>query len=254
MKRLSAHLGLAMTRIVTMMALTGAMLLGVASSPSRAEVKYLTEGPGFIEITGDDYDLWRAGNLVPRPNLPNGACVPVVQGGCHCPNANASGTVTTERRIVLLASFRPVCPAAGTLIGRATVTPGKREQNMHGFTEMRFGPDFTEWRRENRTEKKSATIRWEYKTIPQSLTGGQKVIIQVTGGVVAASPADAADGIVLSGVVAVWGDVDVQVAQQADRGHPVGRYEFTVRPNARAVEIHIGGAPAGTGAIWKYGP
>lgn len=79
------------------------------------------------------------------------------------------------------------------------------------------------------------------------------MVIQVTGGVVEESPPGAADGIALSGVVALYGDVDITVTQQADRAHPTGRYEFVVKPNARAVEIHIGGAPAGTGAIGKYG-
>jgi hypothetical protein len=79
------------------------------------------------------------------------------------------------------------------------------------------------------------------------------IVITVTGGIVQESPKGVADGITLSGVVFVRGDIDMKNSQQADRAHPIGRYEFVVKPNARSIEIHLGGAPMGTFAIWKYG-
>jgi hypothetical protein len=88
--------------------------------------------------------------------------------------------------------------------------------------------------------------------VPRSLSPGQAVTITVTGGVAAESPKGAADGLVFAGAVAVYGDVTVKTAQQADRGHATGQYEFVVNPNAKNVEIHLGGSPVGTGIIWKY--
>lgn len=64
----------AMMRMALMIAIRGTMLLGVASTPSHAEVKYITDGAGMIEITGSDYDIWKAGNLVPRPPAPRILC------------------------------------------------------------------------------------------------------------------------------------------------------------------------------------
>lgn len=80
----------------------------------------------------------------------------------------------------------------------------------------------------------------------------EPVAITVTVGVISESPPGAGDGLALSGVVAIYGDVTVKSAQQADRGHPTGQYEFIVDDNAQDVEIHLGGAPAGSAATWKY--
>jgi hypothetical protein len=66
------------------------------------------------------------------------------------------------------------------------------------------------------------------------------------------SPKDASVGCAHAGAVAVYGDITMKSAQAADRGRPVGRYEFVVNPNAQSVEIHLGGAPMTTGAVWKY--
>lgn len=87
----------------------------VAIVSARADVKYLPEGPGFIEITGAEYDLWRAGNLQPSTKWPHGACVTIAQGGCHCPNPNASGNVTSEQRILLVARRVDRCPGIPSL-------------------------------------------------------------------------------------------------------------------------------------------
>jgi hypothetical protein len=104
-------------RSMLMAAVALFMMQVVGNAPAHADVKYLPEGPGFIEITGNDFDLWRQGNLVPRPDLPNGPCKPIIQGGCHCPNTSASGTVGSERRIVLLARKVDRCPGIASFTG-----------------------------------------------------------------------------------------------------------------------------------------
>jgi hypothetical protein len=102
-------------------ALTVVALQGVVNSPASADVKYIPDAPGFIEITGTDYDRWRAGNLQPSTDRPHGACVTIPQGGCHCPNPNASGSVPMERRILLVARRVDRCPGIPSL---ATGTHG----------------------------------------------------------------------------------------------------------------------------------
>lgn len=88
----------------------------VTVAPASAEVRYLPEAPGFIEITGADYDLWRAGNLRPDDShRPHGACVTIPQGGCHCPDSAASGDVGTGKRVVLMARRVARCPEAPSL-------------------------------------------------------------------------------------------------------------------------------------------
>ena len=79
----------------------------MAAAPALSDVKYLPEAPGFIEITGADYDLWRAGNL-------NNRCVPIMQGGCHCPDTNASGDDGVRKRAVFVARRVDRCPGPVT--------------------------------------------------------------------------------------------------------------------------------------------
>jgi hypothetical protein len=95
-------------------------------------------------------------------------------------------------------------------------------------------------------------VRWDYRGIPKSITPGETIIITVTGGVESESPKGAGDGLALSGVVSIGGDIVMRDAQQADRGHKIGKYEFVVNPNAKLVTIDIGGAPMGTAAKWVY--
>ena len=95
-------------------------------------------------------------------------------------------------------------------------------------------------------------IVWNYADVPGALEPGKAYTITVTGGVESETPKGAGDGFVLSGVVAVFGDASMTSEQHAHRGQPVGKFVFKVNPNARNVEIHLGGYPMGTGAIWKY--
>lgn len=141
----------------------------------------------------------------------------------------------------------------GTLVGKATVSPVKFEDfGERGFIRTTYAETVATYERDDRANQKKATIVWNYNGVPPTLSPGQAVTITVTGGVISEDPPGAGDGLVLSGVVAIYGDVVVKTAQQADRGHPAGQYEFIVSDNPREVEIHLGGAPVGTGIIWKY--
>ncbi|MGE0423381.1 MAG: hypothetical protein AB7O88_14030 [Reyranellaceae bacterium] len=92
-----------------------AAALLTTAAPALSDVKYLPEAPGFIEITGADYDLWRTGNLRPGANHRiHGACVPILQGGCHCPDSNASGDDAARKRAVFVARHVERCPGLVT--------------------------------------------------------------------------------------------------------------------------------------------
>jgi hypothetical protein len=158
-----------------------------------------------------------------------------------------------------------VKPRPGALTGRVTmIGQDKREEHgRHGTTGrlmaetmVRYTQGENTWERNQFDDKGARThrvmIQWTYGGVPSSLSPGETVTITVTGGMKEEFPAGSGAGYVMSGAVAVYGDVDMISAQQADRGNASGRYQFKVRPNARNVEIHLGGAPAGTGAVWKY--
>lgn len=92
-------------------AIVAAAALLMSAAPALSGVKYLPEAPGFIEITGADYDLWKAGNLKPDANHRlHGACEPILQGGCHCPDTNASGNDSASKRAVFVARRVDRCP------------------------------------------------------------------------------------------------------------------------------------------------
>jgi hypothetical protein len=96
-------------------AIVAAAALLMSAAPALSDVKYLPEAPGFIEITGDDYDRWRAGNLKPdATHRIHGACVPILQGGCHCPDSNASGDDGARKRAVFVARRVDRCPGPVT--------------------------------------------------------------------------------------------------------------------------------------------
>ena len=185
-----------------------------------------------------------------------------IQGGCRALANIESKVAALRNRASRCAEFKGAqlvqgngggAVPAGTLIGQATVSPPKVEDfgEAGSITSTDADTYSTYVRIDNRAQAR-ATITWAYNGVPATLIPGQAVSITVTGGVISESPPGAADGLVLSGVVAIYGDVTVKTAQQADRGHPTGQYEFIVNDNAQNVEIHLGGAPAGTTAIWKY--
>ena len=178
------------------------------------------------------------------------------RAGIRLPTTVAPPTVE-EIPEATLGKARP-----GSLTGRPTVSQDTREENRHGSggvsgtTTYKHTQNSSRFERNHFDEKGTRThqvvIQWDFGGVPSSLSPNQTVTITVTGGMNAEFPAGSGAGYVMSGVVAIYGDVDVIGAQQADRGHPTGTYQFKVRPNARNVEIHLTGAPAGTGAVWKY--
>ena len=144
--------------------------------------------------------------------------------------------------------------ATGPLVAKITVTPNKNGVDGAGrifavtFTETSANYDFR-----NPTDKtQDVTVHWDYNGLSKSLSPGDRITIRVTGGVVKEWKPDWYGG-TLAGGVTVYGDIDVKSAQQADKGHKEGVYELVVKPNAKAIEIHFGGAPMATVAIWKYG-
>ena len=145
-------------------------------------------------------------------------------------------------------------PRPGALTSKVTVTPNKHEQHIAGYTDVRFTSTSAEFERENFAEKTRALFRWDFQGVPTSLTPGQTVVITVTGGVKSETYPGMTNGYTFAGSVNVYGDIEMKSGQQADRAHTTGRYEFVVRPNAKSVEIHLGGYPMqATAAIWKYG-
>lgn len=186
-----------------------------------------------------------------------------IQGGCRALANIESKVAALRNRAGRCAEFKGAqlvqgngsraAVAPGALIGKPTVSPQKVESFPDGgsITSTYADTYSTYVRIDNRAQAR-ATITWAYNGVPATLSPGQAVTITVTGGVISESPPDAASGLPLSGVVAIYGDVTVKTAQQADRGHPTGQYEFIVNENAQNVELHLGGAPAGTGTIWKY--
>ncbi|MBI4908745.1 MAG: hypothetical protein HY820_34310 [Acidobacteria bacterium] len=157
----------------------------------------------------------------------------------------------------------PVVQQTGTLVGGVTITPDKREEHLRspagrllGETTCKFTANSWRFERNNWDDRGTRThhaqLGYDYAGVPSSVSPGQSYAITLTGGELEQFPAQSAAGYVLSGTVHITGDVDVRSAQPADRGHPSGRYEFTVRQNAKKVEIHLGGYPCGTGAIWTY--
>lgn len=185
-----------------------------------------------------------------------------IQGGCRALANIESKVAALRNRASRCAEFKGAqlvqgngggAVPAGTLIGQATVSPPKVEDfGEAGSITSTYADTYSTYVRIDNRAQARATITWAYNGVPATLIPGQAVTITVTGGVISESPPDAASGLPLSGVVAIYGDVTVKTAQQADRGHPTGQYEFIVNDNAQNVEIHLGGAPAGTGTIWKY--
>ena len=80
---------------------------GLGAKPGHADVRYLTDSPGFIEITGNDYTLWSSGKLPPER-----MCLPTGEGDCHCADARGSGD--QPGRVVFLAR-RAACPGPASL-------------------------------------------------------------------------------------------------------------------------------------------
>lgn len=143
--------------------------------------------------------------------------------------------------------------APGVLFGQVTVTPMKNEDHGGGsYIRSTYAATTNTFELVDRGNGRQVKIVWSYAGVPTSLSPGQHVVITVTGGVVSETPKGAGDGFSLSGVVGVYGDIKVNAAQQADRGHPTGTYDFVVNENPRTVEIDLGGYPMGTGAVWKY--
>lgn len=143
-------------------------------------------------------------------------------------------------------------PKPGALIGVPTVTPPVLEQNFRGYTRATYSASTATWEREDKQDQKYAKVDWTYAGVPGSLSPGQTVRITITGGVTSERPKGAGDGLALAGAVVVYGDVTSRAVQNSDRGHALGYNEFVVNQNAQNVEIHLGGAPMGTGAVWKY--
>ncbi len=166
--------------------------------------------------------------------------------------AEACGLQLEARKEQALIEGKAPAPA-GALAGKSTVTANKREENFRGYTASNYASTSSEWVRQDTVDKVKIRIRWEYENVPTSLTPGQTIRIQVKGGIVEESPPGAAAGITLSGVVAVFGDIEVKSGQPADRSNQTGVYELVVKPDAKSAEIHLGGYPMGTTAIWKYG-
>lgn len=159
----------------------------------------------------------------------------------------------TEFKAAQLVQSAKLPPPIGALHGKLTLSPEKKEDHGKGaFTRTTYEGHRVTWERVDPGQAFEVSIIWDYAGVPASLSAGQAVTITVTGGVARESPPHVSDGLVLAGVVGVWGDITMKFAQQADRGNPVGRYEFIVNQNPRSVEIHLGGAPAGTGVIWRY--
>lgn len=176
-----------------------------------------------------------------------------LQGECRTLIGADAKVAALRERARVCADDRLAGQSEGALTGKAEVAPVKFEDHGNGnYTRSTYGETKHTWERVDRGYPFSVTISWDYAHVPNRLKPGDRVTIIVTGGVVSESPKGAGDGMVLAGAVAVFGDVTVVSQQQADRGHPVGRYEFVVNPGAANVEIHLGGAPMGTGAIWKY--
>lgn len=186
-----------------------------------------------------------------------------IQGGCRQLANIESKVAALRNRAGKCAEFKGAqlvqgnagnaTRAAGALVGKPAVTPNKFEDfGAGGSITTTYTETYSTYVRIDNRAQARATITWAYNGVPATLVPGQAVSITVTGGVISESPPDAASGLPLSGVVAIYGDVTVKTAQQADRSHPTGQYEFTVNDNAQNVEIHLGGAPAGTTAIWKY--
>lgn len=176
-----------------------------------------------------------------------------LNGRCRTLAAVDDRIAELRQRAKVCAEFKTAATQAGDLLGTVTVSPVKFEDHGGGsFTRSTYGETQHRWERVDRNYPYQVTIDWQYAGIPSSLVRGQRVTITVTGGVSAESPAGAGDGMVLAGAVSVSGDVRMEVQQQADRGHAVGTYAFVVNPDARRVEIHLGGAPMGTGAIWTF--
>lgn len=158
---------------------------------------------------------------------------------------------------------KPGQPQSGPLVGKLTMgSENKRYEIRHGNgrlageTTQTYTPTTISFERNNYDDKGTRThrvvIEWTFSGLPASLSPGQTVTVTVSGGFKEVFPAGSADGYVFSGPVWIGGDVDVTIAQQMDRGHAEGKYVFTVRPNARNVEVHFGSAPAGTGGMWKF--
>ncbi len=144
-------------------------------------------------------------------------------------------------------------PPPGALIGKPEVTKSYREDGGSGsYTERRFGSDFAEFEREIPWEKKKVNIRFNYTGVPATLAPGKKYVITTTL-TITESQKDLGCSNAIGSTVKVSGDVDVVSSPNVHCGARTGETEFEVRKNARRVEIHLGGAPMGANAIWKYG-
>ena len=144
-------------------------------------------------------------------------------------------------------------PPPGALIGKPEVTKSYREDGGSGsYTERRYGSDFAEFEREIPWEKRKVKIRFDYDGVEPTLEPGKKYFITTTLHI-EESEKDLACRNSVGSTVKVFGDVDVVSFPTVWCGNRTGITEFEVRKNARRVEIHLGGAPMGGSAIWKYG-